>query len=231
MTEFIAASAYFGLVLTIGIYILAAALYKRHKLVLLNPFLLTTVAVILVLVATSISNEAYQNSANFLNYLLVPATVCFAVPIYRNAKTIVKYKWTVAASVLTGAITSITSVMVLGRLFWLDDAIVKSMIPENATTAIAIGISQEIGGIVPITMLAVVVAGLAGNIAARTIMRTLKIQSPIARGLAIGTASHIVGTAKAFEMGRTEGAFASLSIAITGLTLAISIPIIILLTG
>jgi len=231
MTQFIASSAYFGVILTLGLYLAASAVNRRYPNVLTNPFLLTTAAVILILTMVGIPNQAYQHSAGILNYLLVPATVCFAVPIYRNIRIIRQYKWTVTASILLGAALSVMSVIGLAKIFGLNGSIIRSMVPQSSTTAIAMGISQEIGGIIEVTMLVVALAGVIGNIFARWVIRAARIQSPIARGLAIGTSSHIIGTAKAFEIGKTEGVFSSLSIAITGIILAIIAPVIIAIFG
>jgi predicted murein hydrolase (TIGR00659 family) len=227
MIDFIAGSVYFGLVLSIGIYILAVFINKKWNVSVTTPLLLTTAGVIGFLLLFGIPYSAYAASARYLNFFLVPATVCFAVPMYKQIQTLGQYKWAVVASIIFGCAVSVATVVLLSWAFGLGPIIMRSLASVSVTTAIAIGITDELGGIVAITVFAVIITGILGNAVGRQVVSLLRLRSPVARGLAIGNSSHAMGTAKALEMGPKEGAASSLAIVISGVATAALAPLIL----
>lgn len=217
MKEAIASSVYFGVAVTIAGYAIGAALQKRFKFALLNPLLVSVVFVICVLLVFGIDYESYSLGAKYISYFLTPATVCLAIPLYKQLHLLKKYKAALTLGILSGVLGSLVSILALSVLFGLTHEQYVTLIPKSVTTAIGIGISQELGGIESLTVAAIVLTGLLGNIFARSLCRLLRITDPVAQGVAIGTSAHALGTAKALEMGEVEGAMSSLSIVISGL--------------
>ena len=152
-----------------------------------------------------------------ISYLLTPATVCLAVPLYEQMSLLKKNFKAVAAGIVSGVLASLVSVLVLAKLFGLSHEQYVTLLPKSITTAIGMGISEELGGIVTITVAVIIITGILGNVIAELVCKVFHIQEPIAKGLALGTASHAIGTAKAMEMGPVEGAMSSLAIAVAGL--------------
>ncbi|MCL1785896.1 MAG: LrgB family protein [Alphaproteobacteria bacterium] len=227
MNEFIVSSTYFGIVLSIGIYVLAVFINKKWNVSLTTPLLLTTAGVIGFLLLFKIPYAAYAAGARYLNFFLVPATVCFAVPMYKQIKTLGKYKWAILASIIFGCVVSVATVAATCWAFGLGPVIAKSLAAISTTTAIAIGITEELGGIVAITVFAVIITGILGNAVGKQVVTLMRLHSPVARGLAIGNSSHAMGTAKALEMGPKEGAASSLAIVISGIATAALAPLIL----
>ena len=152
-----------------------------------------------------------------MSYLLTPATVCLAIPLYQQLNLLKKNLKAVAAGILSGVLTSILSVLGLSYLFGLSHDMYVTLLPKSITTAIGMGVSEELGGIVTITVAVIIITGVLGNMIADVVYRVFRIKEPVAKGLALGTASHAIGTAKAMEMGPVEGAMSSLAIAVAGL--------------
>ena len=152
-----------------------------------------------------------------MSYLLTPATVCLAVPLYQQLNLLKKNLKAVAAGILSGVLTSILSVLGLSYLFGLSHDMYVTLLPKSITTAIGMGVSEELGGIVTITVAVIIITGVLGNMIADVVYRVFRIKEPVAKGLALGPASHAIGTAKAMEMGPVEGAMSSLAIAVAGL--------------
>ena len=217
MSEFFVSSAYFGVVLSIGAFLVGRALQKRFKHPLCNPLLIAIVLVILFLLVFDVDYESYQSSAKYLSYLLTPATVCLAIPLYEQFELLKKNVKAVLAGIVLGVLSSLGCGLVLALLFHLDHASYVTFLPKSITTAIGMGVSEELGGYVSITVAVIILTGILGNIFAQSACRLFRITEPIARGVAIGSASHAIGTAKAMELGEIEGAMSSLSIVVSGL--------------
>lgn len=217
MKEIIINSAYFGIAISILMYFIASEIKSRTKLGFLNPLLLTIILIIIFLLGFRINYEEYNSSAKYLSYLLTPATVCLAVPLYKQLNLLKKNIKAVIIGIIVGVITSLGSIFLMSFLFGLTHAQYISLLPKSVTTAIGVGISEELGGIPSITIAAIVLTGNLGNLLAEWICKLFKIKEPIAVGLAIGTSSHALGTTKALEIGEIEGAMSSLSIAVAGL--------------
>ena len=217
MKEFLSESIIFGAVLSLAAYEIGLLMKKKFKLAILNPLLIGTICVIGFLLIFRIDYEEYYEGANYISYLLTPATVCLAVPLYEQLSLLKKNFMAVAVGILSGVLASLVSVLALAKLFDLNHQQYVTLLPKSITTAIGMGVSEELGGLVTITVAVIVITGILGNVIAEFICKIFKIHEPIAKGLALGTASHAIGTAKAMEMGQIEGAMSSLAIAVAGL--------------
>ena len=225
MKEFLSESIIFGAVLSLAAYEIGLLMKKKFKLAILNPLLIGTICVIGFLLIFRIDYEEYNEGAKYISYLLTPATVCLAVPLYEQLSLLKKNFMAVAVGILSGVLASLVSVLALAKLFDLNHQQYVTLLPKSITTAIGMGVSEELGGLVTITVAVIVITGILGNVIAEFICKIFKIHEPIAKGLALGTASHAIGTAKAMEMGQIEGAMSSLAIAVAGLLTVIGIGI------
>lgn len=217
MRDFLCNSAYFGLVLCIAGYALGTFLKKKLKWGFLNPLLISIIFVIAAIQILGVDYESFNASAKYLSYLLTPATVCLAIPLYQQLSILKEHLVAVLLGILAGVFSSLGSVLGLACLFGLDHTYYVTLLPKSITTAIGMGVSEELGGITTITVAVIVVTGVAGNVIAEFICRLFRIEEPVAVGLAIGTSSHAIGTSKAMELGEIQGAMSSLSIAVAGL--------------
>lgn len=196
------------------------------KLAIFNPLLISIAAVIVCLLAFNIDYDSYNAGAKYISYLLTPATVCLAVPLYEQVELLKKNAKAIFAGILSGVLTSILCVLAGCAIFGLSHEQYVTLLPKSITTAIGMGVSEEAGGIVTITVVCIIITGIFGNIIADLLFQILKIREPIARGLALGTSAHAIGTAKALELGEVEGAMSSLSIAVAGLMTVIVVPLV-----
>ena len=217
MEEFLTNSVFFGAVLSFLAYEIGLLLKKRFKLAVLNPLLIGILCVMGALAVLRIDYDQYNGGAQYISYLLTPATVCLAVPLYEQLTLLKENLKAVAAGIFSGTLASLGSVYLLSRLFGLNHEQYVTLLPKSITTAIGMGVSQELGGIVTITVAVIIITGILGNVIAEGVCKVFRTQEPIAKGLALGTASHAIGTAKAMEMGPVEGAMSSLAIAVAGL--------------
>ncbi|WP_434309463.1 LrgB family protein [Hominifimenecus sp. rT4P-3] len=224
MMEFFEESIFFGVVLSIFAYGLGCLMHQKFKLALFNPLMLSIAIIILILLVSHIDYDVYYSGAKYLSYFLTPATVCLAVPLYEKLE-LLKGNWkAILAGILSGVLTSLCSIFVMSRFFHLSHKEYVTLLPKSITTAIGMGVSQELNGYVTLTVAIIIITGVLGNILAPLVCRIGKIQNPIAKGIAIGTASHAIGTAKAMEIGKIEGAMSSLSIVVSGFLTVILAP-------
>ena len=217
MNEIFRQSLFVGVTISLIAYEIGLFLKKKFGFAILNPLLVSIVIVIIALKALGISYEVYNASAKYISYLLTPATVCLAVPLYEQLELLKKNMVAVICGILSGTLASLFGIFVLCSLFGFNHQQYVTMLPKSTTTAIGIGISEELGGIVTITVAVIIITGILGNVIADTVFRIFKIKNPLAKGLALGTASHAIGTARAIEMGPVEGAMSSLAVAVAGL--------------
>jgi predicted murein hydrolase (TIGR00659 family) len=217
MKEFLVDSAFFGAVLSLAAYEAGVLLKRKFKLAVFNPLLIATAAVMSLLTLLNVEYSHYNESAKYISYLLTPATVCLAVPLYQQMELLKKNLKAVAGGITAGVLASLLSILLLAKLFSLSHEQYVTLLPKSITTAIGMGISEELGGIRTITVAVIIVTGIFGNVTAEFICRLFRIHDPVAKGLSIGTASHAIGTAKAMELGEIEGAMSSLAIAVAGL--------------
>ena len=221
-------SLYFGLALSLFMYFTVDYLKKWIKTSLFNPLLISSLLIILILSLLKIEYSEYNQSAQWLHFMLTPATIVLAVPLYQQFKLLEKHALVIFLGVLSGVIASLISVYLLSILFGLDQTMMITLLPKSITAAIAIGVAEEYQGIVTITVAAVIITGITGNVIAEPVCKFFRIKHPIAKGIAIGTSSHVVGTSKAMEMGEVEGAMSSLAIVVAGLTTVILLSFILI---
>ena len=221
MQDMLTDSIFFGAVISLAAYEGGLLLKKKFKLAVLSPLLIGTICVMAILSLLDVEYSQYNESASYISYLLTPATVCLAVPLYRQLTLLKNNIKAVAGGIASGVLASLVSVFLLARLFGLDHEQYVTLLPKSITTAIGLGLSEELGGIPTITVAVIIVTGILGNMIAEFIYKLFHIEEPVAKGLALGTASHAIGTAKAMEMGEIEGAMSSLAIAVAGLVTVI----------
>ena len=197
MMEFIKNSAFFGAMISLIAYEIGLILKKKFKMAIFNPLLISIICVIGVLLIFHIDYNDYNEGGKYISYLLTPATVCLAVPLYEQIHLLKKN--------------------LMSKLFGFNHQEYVTMLPKSITTAIGMGVSEELGGIVTITVAVIIITGVLGNMIAEVVYKIAKIEEPIARGLGLGTSAHAIGTAKAMELGPVEGAMSSLAIAVAGL--------------
>lgn len=227
MKEVISNSIYFGIAITLFTYFIGLKLKNRFKLAIMNPILVSFILIIVVLILFDIDYESYFEGGKYISFLLTPATVCLAIPLYQQMDLLIKNIMAIFIGISMGVLISLFSILAFSIILNMDETIYLSLLPKSITTAIGIGVSKEIGGIQTVTIISILITGLTGNIICEYVCQIFKINNPIAKGLAIGTSSHAVGTSKALEIGEVEGAMSSLSIAIAGLLTVVLAPIFV----
>lgn len=222
---------YFGMFVSVAAYLVGMALKKKLGWAILNPLLVAILLVMAFLKGTGISYGEYSEGASYISYFLTPATVCLAIPLYKQLELLKKNLAAVLCGITTGVAGSALSIFVMSLVFRLEHVHYVSLLPKSITTAIGMGVSEEAGGIVTITIVSIIFTGILGNIVAEGWFKLVGIREPIAKGLALGTAAHAIGTSKALELGEVEGAMSSLSIAVAGLMTVIAVPLMAGLIG
>ncbi len=217
MNDLFESSMFAGVTVSLLAYLTGTVLKKKLKLPIFNPLLVSIILTMIVLVVADVDYDVYNKGASYLSWLLTPATVCLAIPLYEQWNLLKKYYQAVILGIVAGVLTSLTTVFVLAKLMGLDHKEYVTLLPKSITTAIGMGVSEELGGYVTITVAVIVVTGVFGNIFGELICKIFKITHPISKGLAFGSSSHAIGTAKAIELGEVEGAMSGLAIAVTGI--------------
>lgn len=217
MDTLIQNSATVGVVISLLAYGFGAWLHRKTRSNICNPLLISIILVIIFLCVCRINYDSYQQSAQYLSYLLTPATVALAIPLYRQINLLKKHLSAIIIAVAAGVLSSLASILLLSMLFHLTHEQYVTLLPKSITTAIGMGISEELGGNVNISVAVIIVTGVVGNIIIEPVCHLFRINNPISKGLAAGTASHAIGTAKAMEMGEVEGSMSSLAIVVSGL--------------
>ena len=217
MAEFASTSLFFGMALSLAAYGVGVFLRSRWKFALFNPLLVAIVLVVAFLVFFQIDYATYMEGARYISYLLTPATVCLAVPLYQQFSLLKKNAKAVLLGIAAGTLASLCVILGLCVLFHLDHTMYVTLLPKSITTAIGIGVSEELGGIQSLTVVVIIITGVLGNIFAELICKVFRITDPIAQGVGIGTSTHAVGTARAMEMGEIQGAMSGLSVVVAGL--------------
>ena len=217
MNEFFANAAFAGVSVSLISYMIGVYLKKKLNVGLFNPLLISIAVTIIFLVLSHIDYDAYNEGARYLSWLLTPATVCLAIPLYEEFELLKSNVRAVMCGIISGVLTSLITILVLALFFGLTHEEYVTLLPKSITTAIGMGVSEELGGYVTITVAVIIMTGVIGNILAEFICKIFRIEEPIAKGIAIGSAAHAIGTAKAMEIGEVEGAMSSLSIAVAGI--------------
>lgn len=225
MNEMLVTSAFFCTALTLGAYMLGNWLKQRFHNPLLSPMVLAIVFVIVTLLLLGIDYDSYSKATMGISFLVTPATVCLAIPLYRQL-ALLRHNWlAILGGIFAGVLASLLTVFAVAMVFRLDAAQYATMLPRSITTAIGMEVSRELGGSATITMIAIMVTGVVGNMLAELVLRLLRVTNPIAMGVAIGSSCHVLGTAKAIEMGETQGAMSSLAIVVAGLLTVVLAPL------
>ncbi len=206
-----------GAVISLAAYFAGMYLRKKWDRSFLNPLLISIVITIIFVIICKIDYNTYYEGAKYISYLLTPATVCLAIPLYEQFQ-ILKNNWkAIIAGVTAGALTSLTTVLVLALVFKFSHEEYVTFLPKSITTAIGMAVSEEQGGYVAVTVAVIIVTGILGNVCGDLILKIFRIEEPIAKGIALGTASHAIGTSKAMELGEIEGALSSLAVVVAGI--------------
>lgn len=217
MNEFFQSSMFAGVALSLVSYLIGMLLKKKFKLGIFNPLLIAIVVSIIVLLIGKVDYKVYNEGAKYLSWLLTPATVCLAIPLYEQWSLLKKNFKAVLLGLIAGVVTSLGTVYVLSLIMGLSHKDYVTLLPKSITTAIGMGVSEELGGYVTITVAVIIVTGVLGNMIGELVCKIFRITEPISKGLAFGSASHAIGTAKAIEIGEVEGAMSSLAIAVSGI--------------
>ena len=210
-------SLFFGAAISLLAYEVGLLLRKKFKKAIFNPLLIGILCVIGVLSIFHIEYDSYNVGGQYISYLLTPATVCLAVPLYEQLSLLKKNLVAVAAGIVSGVLASMVSVLLLCKLFQLSHEEYVTLLPKSITTAIGMGVSEQMGGNVSITVITIIITGVVGNILGEPVLKLFRIHNPIAKGIGLGSSAHAIGTAKAMELGEVEGAMSGLSIAVAGL--------------
>lgn len=225
MREAVFSSPFFGITLSLAAYCIGVMICRRTSLAICNPLLISYLIIIPTLLLAGIPLEWYENGGDLIDMFLSPATAVLALTVYRQRKLVRRHIIAIAAGTVAGCVTSITTVYAMCRLLSLDGIVTASLLPKSITTPMAIAVSQSLGGIGPLTVLAVIFTGILGSILAPLLTRVFRMRDEVVQGIAIGASSHAVGTGKAIEMGEIQGAMSSISLVISGiLTVLVSIP-------
>ncbi len=215
----------FGILLTVGLFYSGLWLRNYFQKNWINPLLISVFVIVMLLQLANIPYEQYMQGAGVIHDFLGPVTVVLALPLYRQRQLLVKYKLSIIGGIVSGVLASLISVLLLGRVFGLNEMLERSLLPHSITTPIGIALSNDIGGIEGITVVSIILTGLIGASVAAVLFRLLRITHPIARGLALGTSAHAIGTSKAIEMGETEAAVSSLAIGVAAITTVMAVAI------
>ena len=221
----------FGVTLTVAAYLFGVWLFRVTKFALFHPLPVATAIVCGTLLLTGTSYEQYNIGGSYLSFILTPATVCLAVPLYENLPKIKKNAGVILLSLCAGCLTAIVSIWGFSRWFSLPDVLYFSAVPKSVTTAIAVELSDALGGLRAITVVALLLAGLIGTLAGPAICKLFGIRKPVAVGLAIGASSHVLGTTRALQIGPVEGAMSGLAVGVCGLITAVAAPVVVRLLG
>lgn len=218
-------SAFFYTFITLAFYEFCVIIQKKIRRDWFNPLLMTIVFTVIMILLSGTKYEVYEESTQLISYFLTPATVCLAIPLYEKLSELKKNAVAILIGIFSGVVTSALCVLLVVGIFKLDSSILASFLPKSVTTAIGIGISEELGGIASLTAISIIITGIVGNLLAEGVCRLFKITDPVAVGAAIGTSAHAVGTSKALQLGKTQGAISGLAIAVSGLMTVITAPI------
>ncbi|OXC79181.1 LrgB family protein [Caballeronia sordidicola] len=225
---YLAATPLLGLTMTLFAYLIAQGIYARARFnPLANPVLIAVALVVAVLSMTHTPYQTYFQGAQFVHFLLGPATVALALPLYRQLPKLRRAAVPLAGGLIAGSLTAIVSATAVAMLFGVSRVTVISLAPKSATTPIAMAIAERLGGLSSLTAVLVICTGVFGAVSARTILNVLRIEEPDVRGFALGVASHGIGTARAFQVSDEMGAFAGLGMGLNGLFTAFVVPVLL----
>jgi predicted murein hydrolase (TIGR00659 family) len=217
----------FGILLTLIAFECGVAIHKKFSHTLVNPLLIANVLIIGFLCATGFSYDTYKVGGDYISFFLGPVTVVLAVPLYKQIQHLKKHWFPILTGICVGSLTSILCVIATSKLFHLSETLMLSIVPKSITIPMGSVVSEQIGGIPSITIIAITVTGITGAVTAPIVCKYCRIKDPVAQGVGIGTASHALGTSTAMTMGEIQGAMSSLSIGVAGVFTAFVAPILL----
>lgn len=217
MYAFLTSSLFLCVVVSLAAYAIGVYLHNKLENDLVNPLLIAIALVLVFLLVTGLPYKDYMKGSSYISFLLTPATICLAVPLYEQMKLLTRNFTAIIGGITTGMVAGLITVFLFAKLFHFDHASYVTLLPKSITTAIGMGVSEELGGYVSITVVAIIATGVVGNIFAEQICRLFHITDPVAKGIACGSAAHAMGTSKAMEMGAVEGAMSSLAMVAAGI--------------
>ena len=220
------ASPTFGILLSLVAFEVSNLLFKKTKLAILNPLLVAIILIIVILSKLNINYDDYNQGGQYISFFLYPATVALALPVYKKLTILKDNLKIILISNFIGQLIGIITILFLSRLFGLSDQMIKSIVPKSITTPLGMAVSVQLGGITSITVAAIILTGIIGATLSPFLVRIFKNDDKIATGLAIGAASHAVGTAKAIEIGEIEGSMSGISMVISGIIIVIFAPVL-----
>lgn len=226
MNDILLSSTFFGVSISLLTYFFGTFLRKKFNYAIVNPLLISAILTIAFLLIFDVDYDTYNQGAQYLSVFLTPATICLAVPLYRQLEVLKKNVVTVIVPISCGIVVHAVTVITLSKLFQVEEVLTLSLLPKSVTTPIAVGICNELNGIEVVTIMGVMIAGITGAVFGPIVCNLLGIKEPIAQGLGIGSASHAIGTSKALEMGELQGAMSSLAIVVTAVLNVIVIPFV-----
>jgi len=227
MKELLFDNAFFGIFISLIAFKIGKDIFNKFKWPILNPIFVALILIFIFMEVFNIPTSYYSQGGDILGFFIAPATVCLAIPLYKELGTLKKHYKVIFIGALIGSITAILSVVLLGKLLGIQDIILLSFVPKSITTPIGIEVSKLLGGIPAITVFAIMVTGITGNIFAPFMLKLFRIENAVAKGIGIGISSHAVGTSKAIEMGEIEGAMSALSIVIAGIITIFIAPLLL----
>jgi len=216
---------YLGLFISLGAFMIGLKLNKKYPYAFMNPLLIGTTLVMVLILVLDVEVAVFQKSAQVLTNLLTPATICLAVPVYRQFKILRENSWVVLISCLVGMISGLVTIIGLALILQMSEITTLSTLARSITMAIALDTTELIGGVAGIIVAGVIFAGIFGTVVSGLIFRIFKIEEPIAKGLALGAASHAMGTAESLETSELQGAMSSLAMVVSGVMMVGLIPL------
>ncbi|WNC15981.1 LrgB family protein [Brevibacillus brevis] len=220
-------SGFLGFLFTIAVYLVAKRLYRYKPILLFSPLLFTPIVLVCLLLVTHTAYDTYNAGGKWLAYMLQPATIAFAVPLYKHYPLLKKHAAQILVSVMSGSAVAVLSSAVLALLLHVDKQVMYSLLPRSVTTPIAMNVSQMIGGVPSITAVLVLITGLLGSVIGPYVISYLRIQDDIARGVMLGTSAHGAGTSKAFEIGSVTGTVSSISMILAALLTQLAATVVV----
>lgn len=217
MNEFFSESLLFGFTLSVAAYAVGFAIRKKFQKAFLSPLIIAMFLIIIILKVFRINYETYDYGAKYITYFIQPATVCLAIPLYKQFEVLKKNPATVLVSVLAGCIAHL--LIMIGSFYWLrlDETILNSLLSKSVTLAFALPITEELGGIGAITIVGLTIAGILGAVVGPGLLKAFKITDPVAQGLGIGAASHGVGCGRLVELGEVYAAMGTVAVSVAGI--------------
>ena len=213
------------MLLTLGAYQIGVLIQKKLKSAIANPVLISVVLVLAFMLFTGLDNATYQAGMGKMSWLLTPATVCMAIPMYQHFQTLRRNLPAILAGIAAGAVACLFMVILWAVAFHIDTALALSLLPKSVTSAIGVPLCEMAGGLTSVTTAVIIITGIIANILGSLSCKIFRLTDPVAQGVAFGTAGHVIGTARANELGELTGAVSSLSLVVAGLLTAVVFPL------